>query len=682
MHSRGIGYYVHNLGQMFYKDRTYKGWGRKRTGRFALWCHSLFNGKVTLLEDGFIRSIGLGVDDSPSFSIVEDDVGIYYDATKPSRLENLLNTYDFTDDVELMETAREAIALIKKRQISKYNSAEGLNGELREKYKLLDARRRVLVVAQTAGDASLKYGLTDTFSTDAMIEAALQENPDAEVYVKIHPDVLSGKKASDIDMEAVKAQCTIIDDNVNPLALQEAFDTVYTKTSQMGFEALLLGKKCVCFGMPFYAGWGVSDDRVSCARRTRSLDVDAIFAAAYILYTRYFNPYTQKPSDIIDTITAIATYRERYRDVDVKAYFFGFSTWKHPFMYPFIKNVKERHFINPPFSQNHLAKAKAEGLDAKSRIYIWGKKAFDEVERYAEEKGIELYRVEDGFVRSVGLGSDLTQPYSLVIDSHGIYFDPSQESDLEHLLNYHQFTDEELERAKGLRQHLIEKKLSKYNNYDDVELDLPDNKKIVLVPGQVEDDASILLGAEGMTNLKLLQRARESAPDAYIVYKAHPDVLAGNRAGSITEDEALTYCDRVVTEVSLDSVLRLCDEVHTMTSLVGFEALMRGIKVFTYGLPFYAGWGLSEDAVVCDRRQRVLGIDELTAATLLLYPRYIDPLSRERCEVEVTLQGLQEEKARLDASLRYLWSRKIRNFISRKSQHIFRIVKSLLNAGK
>jgi len=319
------------------------------------------------------------------------------------------------------------------------------------------------------------------------------------------------------------------------------------------------------------------------------------------------------------------------------------------------------------------------GLNSSSQIYIWGKKPFEEVETYAQQHKISISRVEDGFIRSVGLGSDLTQPYSLVVDSRGIYFDPSQESDLEHLLNFHTFSDDELIRAKKLRLYLIEKKLSKYNNYNDVKLDFPKNKRIVLVPGQVEDDASIRFGANGMTNLKLLQRARENAPEAYMIFKPHPDVLVGNRVGNVLEADALKYCDRVVTEVSLDSVLSQCDEVHTMTSLVGFEALTRGLKVYTYGLPFYAGWGLSIDRETCLRRKRHLNIDELVAATLILYPRYIDPKTHTLCEVEVTIQGLQEEKTRLDASLYYRWSKKVRNLASRKSQLVFRIIKSVLH---
>lgn len=310
---KGYIYYYQNITALF-GNRLFRGWGRKSTGQFASWCYAKFNGKIRLLEDGFIRSVGLGVDGSPSFSIVEDDVGIYYDATTPSQLENILNTYDFETDTDLMKLANNAIELICKHRISKYNSAPDIEQDYFDNY----GQKRILIVAQTAGDESLHYGLADQFSTDMMIDAAINENPNAAIYLKIHPDALCGKKKSDVDIEMVRKRCILIEENINPISLLEYFDTVYTKTSQMGFEALLLGKKCVCFGLPFYAGWGLTDDRVICRRRVRILKMEEVFAAAYILYTRYYNPYQKRVSDIIDTIHEIVRQRRAQLNRPIK----------------------------------------------------------------------------------------------------------------------------------------------------------------------------------------------------------------------------------------------------------------------------------------------------------------------------------------------------------------------------
>jgi len=350
------------------------------------------------------------------------------------------------------------------------------------------------------------------------------------------------------------------------------------------------------------------------------------------------------------------------------SYFFGFSRWKYWLVdiEPFFD--EKPRFVNLWFGREYLKKALKLGINQHSKIYIWGGRSFPDIEKYALENSILIYRVEDGFIRSVGLGSDLTQPYSLVVDTRGIYFDPTNTSDLEYILETNVFDSAILERARNVKHYLIEKKLSKYNLYSDYSIDLPSDKSIIVVPGQVEDDASILLGADGMSNLELLKQVRQNRPDGYIVYKPHPDVLVGNRVGNIDEGIALKYCDKIVTKMSIDSVLSHAHEVHTMTSLVGFEALMRGIPVFTYGFPFYAGWGLSEDRIECNRRTKRLCIDELIAGTLILYPRYMHPGTKKCCEIEELLQVMDSERGTYNNSI---WT-KIRNTISRKSQQILR----------
>jgi len=291
------------------KDAVFYGWGRKKSGQKAVALAKKHNASFVLLEDGFIRSIGLGIDGSPSFSLVEDDVGIYYDATTPSKLENILNTYDFKADTSLIADAKRAMAYMVEHNISKYNAAAFVDKHIVEKYELNAVQKRVLLIAQTAGDSSLEYGMLTAFSTDDMLNAAIFENPDAKIYLKIHPDVLSGKKKSDIDIVEAKKHCTIIEEDLNPLSLLKYFDKVYTKTSGMGFEALLVGCECVCFGMPFYAGWGITTDKSLCTRRQANRSIEEVFAAAYILYTRYYNPYKKRECDIFEVMYEIVDKR-------------------------------------------------------------------------------------------------------------------------------------------------------------------------------------------------------------------------------------------------------------------------------------------------------------------------------------------------------------------------------------
>jgi capsular polysaccharide export protein len=214
-----------------------------------------------------------------------------------------------------------------------------------------------------------------------------------------------------------------------------------------------------------------------------------------------------------------------------------------------------------------------------------------------------LIRVEDGFVRSVGLGSDFLPPASLVFDSRGMYFDPSVRSDLEILLREAEFTPALVARARRLSAQLVTRGITKYNLAGTgPAIAVPSGRRKILVPGQVEDDLSIEFGGGDIrTNLALLAEARAANPDAYILYKPHPDVMAGHRKGAIPEAEARRFADAVVPDASTAALLDLVDELHTMTSLAGFEALLRGRRVVVYGRPFYAGWGLTIDQLPQDR---------------------------------------------------------------------------------
>jgi capsular polysaccharide export protein len=258
--------------------------------------------------------------------------------------------------------------------------------------------------------------------------------------------------------------------------------------------------------------------------------------------------------------------------------------------------------------------------------------------------------MEDGFIRSVGIGTDLTAPASLVLDSRGIYFDPSSSSDLEHLLQHHSFDNAVLERAKKLRRLLLEAEVSKYNLGNKIPLHLIQPKAgqtLILIPGQVEDDASIQTGCLDIdTNSKLIISVRENNPHAYIVFKPHPDVISGNRKGAVTTAIVDQYCDLMLEDISVTDCLNIADEVHTMTSLVGFEGLLREIKVVCYGLPFYSNWGLTQDRHILERRnpnqQNKTTLDELVAATLILYPRYINWRTGNYTTPEFIVQQIKE----------------------------------------
>ncbi|EAJ5709281.1 capsular polysaccharide biosynthesis protein [Campylobacter lari] len=642
------------------KEDVFAGWGRKKSGLKAIELAKKHNAKFLLLEDGFLRSLNLGIENSPSFSIIKDDVGIYYDATVPSKLENILNSYEFS--IEELEQAKKAIELIKKEKLSKYNNSLCIPKEL-----FSTNEERVLIITQVANDASLKFGLADNFSTQDIINDAIKENPNAKIYIKIHPDVLSGKKQSDFDVQDLQNRCVIIKENYNPIELLSYFKKVYTKTSGMGFEALMLGCECVCYGVPFYAGWGLTQDKLECKRRLKKRTLEEIFYAVYILYSEYFNPYLNRKSDILDTIYTLAKYKKIEQANSNALYFLGFTLWKRWFMKPFFKAKNNKIiFLN---SLDELYKAK---LNPEDKIFIWGKK-YDKT-LLAKDFKNAIFLVEDGFLRSVFLGSDLTRPFSLIIDSKGLYVDPSKPSDLEDILQNHIFDESLKQRAKKLIATITQNKFSKYNGLKHEKLNFNTNKKIILIPAQVEDDASMILGGAGFDTLKLLQSVRKSNENAFIVFKPHPDVLSGNRKGLKDKSVILKYCDEIIEDVSIDSAINACDEVHTITSTSGFDALLRGKKVVVYGKPFYAGWGLTSDLHEISRRTRVLSLEELVAGVLILYPRYIHPKSKILCEVELALDIMLKMQKDYFSKFYLRWFMDIRIYILRKIRRLIEFI--------
>ncbi|MCG8533349.1 MAG: capsular polysaccharide biosynthesis protein, partial [Desulfovibrionales bacterium] len=589
------------------------GWGRKANTRAANRYASSEGLPMVRLEDGFIRSVGLGVDKSVPFSLVIDDLGIYYDATRPSRLERILSAYDFAGAPSLKANARGVRDFICKYHISKYNLYHDAPNDVISG----SSRTKVLVVAQTDGDLSLKYGRGEEVSNEEMLSDMYHQYPDAEFYLKVHPDVLSGKRRSSIDIHKAAKRCRIISESFNPISLLKRVDVVCTKTSQMGYEALILGKKVHCFGMPFYAGWGLTEDRLSCERRKKNLTVDDLVAGTTILYSRYHNPLTGEAGDVFDTLETIKRHRDLKFSNKGTKFFVNFSGWKRFTHTPFFSSgLGEKNRFIKLKRKESLSIPKEES----SSIYVWGGSPTQaELGCYHD---INVFQVEDGFLRSVSLGSDLTQPYSLVVDSRGIYFDPSAPSDLEHILNSTDFKGQPrlVTRAQALIERICQERMTKYNfqKHKDVVVSGNGHDKVILVPGQVEDDASVKLAGFGMTNEKLLTSVREENPSAFIIYKPHPDVISGNRKGHISQKVVSECANIVECHASLDSCLNVSDEVHTISSLCGFDALIRKKRVTVWGMPFYSGWGLTIDKQFVSRRNRILSLEELVAGALIL----------------------------------------------------------------
>lgn len=381
---------------------------------------------------------------------------------------------------------------------------------------------------------------------------------------------------------------------------------VLVYNSWLGFEALLWQKPVTVFGAPFYARFGLTTD-VNLPVASHQITIEQL--AYYVLHEHSYSycPETKQQRDIIAALTWLSWQNQQRQRFPEVLYAIGFNRFWRRSVKLFFQGSKVC-FVK------HAAK-----VPANSTAVIWGRKVPVELPHSSA-----LIRIEDGFLRSVGLGAMFTRPLSWVADNQGLYFDATQPSDLEDILSQRKFSLIEVEQAQQLRQWLSANRISKYNTGQSNWQKPVTNKKVILVPGQVETDASIAFGAPGIKkNIELLKTVRQNNPDAYIIYKPHPDVLAGARAVGDGEQHADNYCNEQAENIDISAMLEQVDEVHVLTSLAGFEALLRGIPVFCYGLPFYAGWGLTTDVTTCNRRTRTLKLDELVAGCLICYPLYI-----------------------------------------------------------
>jgi capsular polysaccharide export protein len=622
--------------------RVIAGWGRRSTARRARMLAQRWQLPFLALEDGFLRSVGLGVSGAAPLSLVVDDLGIYYDATAPSRLETLIA--NLAPNEAMQAQAQRALELIRRYRLSKYNQAP----ERMLPPPAAPFTSRVLVIDQTVGDVSVRLGGADHARFAAMLDAALAENPQAEIWVKTHPDVVSGKKEGYLPAASLvrhpDPRLHLLADDVSPLGLLAQVDKVYVVTSQMGFEALMLEKPVVCFGLPWYAGWGLSEDRhpgmaALGARRGVPRSLAQLFEAAYLQYTRYIDPATGEPGTIFDVIDWLARNKAANDATRGTLFCVGMSLWKRAIVRPYVSGPSNRvQFVRS------AAALERKTLPVDARIVMWGIRDEARLVALARTRNVPLWRMEDGFLRSVGLGSDLFRPVSLVLDQAGMYYDPASGSALERWLAGCALHEDELERAARFRERHVALKVSKYNLGRTALKVESGGRKVLLVPGQVEDDASIMRGSPVVrSNLDLLRAVRAANPDAWILYKAHPDVVAGNRRGAVPDRELALLADQGVNDANIIDCILAADEVHTMTSLSGFEALLHGRTVHCYGGPFYAGWGVTVDHFPLPQRGRGLALDALVFGTMLAYPRYVLPGVTGFVSAEQVMDHLAEQ---------------------------------------
>ncbi|MDN6275058.1 capsular polysaccharide biosynthesis protein [Psychrobacter sp.] len=691
------------------KPAAFIGWGHKKSYQRAFKIAKRQNIKALSVEDGFLRSLDSGLSSRHGLSVVVDDIGIYFDLTQSSRLERLVvarSKGDATPEKQLLhnERAKQLMARICDARLSKYNavmycpSLDALVRENSDDPKRQSPQSHILLIDQVAGDASIKGAGADRRQFKRMLKTACRNHPDAHIWIKAHPASKSGYLTS----LKLPKNVQVLTQAVNPIALLAQVEHVYTVSSHMGFEALMLGKEVHCFGVNWYCGWGLTDDSgapknllrtVSQRRQSLSTELlqsrknpnsalfpvsfskqtqatlETLFYSAYIDYSHYVDPSTKQACDIDTAIEWIITNRYWQSRLAGALMVYEFSRWKLPFVKDFVDLPRTDLFIKPKPRLKNLLHPDHFRVNYKRPLLVWGlaKRQYVQNKRQSENSDSSVtrpsvYCMEDGFVRSNGLGATLLAPLSVVIDKQGIYYDATQPSDLETLLVHcDDLTPQQRQRVRKLQAKLLSQRVSKYNVGADidgangrdsswVQTAKVSGKPRILIVGQVEDDLSVRhCGSAIQKNSALILRVRQCNPDAYLIYKPHPDVEAGLRAGKVGKG-CLREVDAVAYDTAMPDCLERVDEVHTISSLTGFEALLRGLSVTCYGVPFYAGWGLTTDMdaqllpksdyLARRRRDVALSLEQLLYCTLIRYPLYRLPGGYGLAQVEQVIDYL------------------------------------------
>jgi capsular polysaccharide export protein len=593
------------------------GWGRRPSGLKAQRLAASHGKQVLTFEDGFLKSYAPGRGD-PAHSFIIDRHGIYFDSRHQNDLAELIEGRDI--DATQIARTEAAIAFIRENRISKYNNSPlvGLT-----EAGVPAGKPYVLLVDQVAGDASIAAALADDGAFGRMVEHAHTHYPHAMLIARTHPAATNSLILAGARKLGIKV---VTPGRMNPWPLLENADAVYTVSSQLGFEALMAGRKVHSFGVTYYSHRGLTEDHCAApaARPTRSLA--QIFHSAYIGYSHYLDLHDRKPVQIERALEQIRTVRDQRNRIETRVYTGGLSPWKRKALSPFIAGPQGK-----PIHCQRFSRAVELARKNSGQVAVWGSSR-------PLPQGVAAVRFEDGFIRSRGLGANLALPCSLAMDDEHVYYDARGESRLEHLIATHAFPAELTERAAHLVHSIVARGVSKYNVGTEVALpDVGEGRLRILVPGQVEKDASIRFGSpEVKTNKALVEAVRKLYPDAFLAYKEHPDVTTGLRSGGETPKDA----DIIVREGDIKHWIAWCDRLETMTSLAGFEALIRDKPVGVHGIPFYAGWGLTDDRLAVPRRVRRVSVEMLAAATLILYPFYIHPLSAMPCTPEELVEEI------------------------------------------
>ncbi|MEM0943643.1 MAG: capsular polysaccharide biosynthesis protein, partial [Pseudomonadota bacterium] len=205
------------------------------------------------------------------------------------------------------------------------------------------------------------------------------------------------------------------------------------------------------------------------------------------------------------------------------------------------------------------------GWPGRGPLAVWGRKpAARRVLALARLTGADVLTVEDGYLRSVHPGDS---PLSLTLDPIGVHYDGARPSRLEELIREAPDDPARHARARAAMEMLRREGLSKYTP---LPRQAGPEPGYVLVVDQVRGDASLTAsGATPETFRRMAETARTENPGARVLIRGHP-AGRGHLPGALAPQNPWPLIEGAA-------------RVYTVSSQLGFEALMAGRPVTCFG---------------------------------------------------------------------------------------------------
>jgi capsular polysaccharide export protein len=206
-------------------------------------------------------------------------------------------------------------------------------------------------------------------------------------------------------------------------------------------------------------------------------------------------------------------------------------------------------------------------------------------------------------------------------------------------------TSQESERAKSLISRICRSNFTKYNKYvasQSFEIE----EGAVLVIDQKRGDASIqFAGARDDDFQRMISAAATENSTRPVYFKRHPDSILGNGKSFAVPNRPNVVV--LPDHVSINSIIDKAGKIYTLSSQVGFEGLLRGKEVVTFGQPFYSGWGITDDRNPQQRRVTKRTIEEIFHVACIQLSVYANPWNGTIIEMEEMFDLVDDMRSRL-----------------------------------